>query len=289
MSALRRTATTATDVACRAVGRRHVVRAARFVLNRARLDIPNDMRFNGETSMQRWILDLSSAGQEVHVCDVGANVGRWSAAMLTAARRAGRLGDLDLHAFEPSSYTFALLSQALDGQPVRMRRLALGESSGSVDLHIVAPGAGTNSLHEPTGSRAIVATEEVSSMTLDSYAEEAHFHHVTLVKIDTEGHDLSVLLGAQKLLSEHRIVAAQFEYNDRWIAARSFLRDVFKLVAPLGYCIGKLTPNGLEFYPSWDAELETFVEGNYVACVQELTERLPSVNWWKSNGKKMKR
>jgi hypothetical protein len=39
------------------------------------------------------------------------------------------------------------------------------------------------------------------------------------------------------------------------------------VLAPLGYSLGKLTPRGVEFYPGWDAELETFVEGNYVACV----------------------
>ena len=63
---------------------------------------------------------------------------------------------------------------------------------------------------------------------------------------------------------------------------RSFLRDAFELLGPLGYRLGKLTPHGVEFYPGWDAELETFVEGNYLACVPQVAERLPSVVWWKS-------
>jgi len=97
-----------------------MVRAARFVLYRARLDIPNDLCTNGESSLQRWILELLPAGREIHVFDVGANVGRWSAAMLATARQAGRLDDLALYAFEPSSYTFALLSESLSGQPVSL-------------------------------------------------------------------------------------------------------------------------------------------------------------------------
>jgi hypothetical protein len=28
----------------------------------------------------------------------------------------------------------------------------------------------------------------------------------------------------------------------------------------LGYRVGKVTPRGVEFYPGWDADLETFVE-----------------------------
>jgi FkbM family methyltransferase len=279
---LRRTAATATDVACLAVGRRQVVRAARFVLYRARLDIPNDLRTNGESSLQRWMLELSQPGRKMNILDVGANVGRWSSSMLATARQLGRSDDLRLHSFEPSSYTFALLSQALDGQPAVLNRIALGERSGSAILNVLAPGAGTNSLYESTTAHTKSATEEVTTTTLDGYVERAGLGCIALVKIDTEGHDLSVLRGGRKLFAEQRILVAQFEYNHRWIAARSFLRDAFELLVPLGYRLAKLTPNGLEFYPAWDAELETFVEGNYVACLPEVAERLPFISWWKS-------
>ena len=78
MTAVRRAAAIATDLTCRAVGRRTVVRTARYVLSRARLDYPNDMSTNGESALQRWILRFSQAGEQIHVADVGANVGRWS-------------------------------------------------------------------------------------------------------------------------------------------------------------------------------------------------------------------
>jgi FkbM family methyltransferase len=282
MPTLRRTAATATDLACRTMGRRQVVRAARFVLWRARLDVPNDLRTNGESCLQRWVLDLSPPGREVHIIDVGANVGRWSAAMLAAARQARRSDDLYLHAFEPSAYTFERLALALHGKGASLHRMALGDQSGSSLLHVIAPGAGTNSLHEPPGALAGGPTEEVATSTLDSYVGRAGPDHVTLVKIDTEGHDLAVMRGAQTLFTEQRISIVQFEYNHRWIYARCYLRDVFDLLEPLGYRLGKLTPFGVEFYPSWDPDLETFVEGNYVACCAPAAERLPSVPWWKS-------
>lgn len=281
MSTVRRAAATATDLACRAAGRRQVVRAARFVLWRARLDVPNDLRTNGESWLQRWVLNLSPPGQEIHVIDVGANVGRWSLAMLSAARESGRSGDLRMHAFEPSAYTFGCLAATLHGQKVKLQRMAMSDGSGSSLLHVVAPAAGTNSLHAPHGVSSGVLTEEVTTTTLSSYAEQAGLNQLTLVKIDTEGHDLAVLRGARQLFAEQRISVAQFEYNHRWIYARSYLRDAFELLEPLGYRLGKLTPAGVEFYPSWDAELETFVEGNYVACRQAIAEQLPSVRWWK--------
>jgi len=285
MFTLHQAAATATDLACRTVGRRQVVRAARFVLSRARLDIPNDLRTNGESSLQRWILELSPADQHIRVLDVGANVGRWSAAMIAAARRAGRIDDLDLHAFEPSSYTFGLLSAALDGQAVSLQQAALCERSGSAALHVLAPGAGTNSLHPCSGRVADGATEEVATTTLDAYVSRAGLDHVMLVKVDTEGHDLAVLRGARTLFADQRISTVQFEYNYRWVYARSFLHDAFELLEPFGYRLGKLTPLGVEFYPGWDAELETFAEGNYVACTSQVAGQLPSVNWWKSTNR----
>jgi FkbM family methyltransferase len=281
MSAMRRAAGTATDVACRIVGRRQVVRAARFVLWRARLDIPNDLHTNGESSLQQWVLDLSPAGQKVHVLDVGANVGRWSASMLEAARRAARLDDLDLCAFEPSAYTFEQLTSALHGRPVTLHRMALSDQSGSSQLQVVTPGAGTNSLHASPAMPAGTVTEDVTTTTLDSYAGRAGLDHITLLKVDTEGHDVAVLRGAKALFAEQRISVAQFEYNHRWIYPRCYLRDVFDLLGPLGYRLGKLTPIGIEFYPHWDPDLETFVEGNYIACRGAIAERLPSVAWWK--------
>jgi FkbM family methyltransferase len=286
MSAVRRAAAIATDLSCQVVGRRGVVRGARYVLWRARLDYPNDMHANGESALQGWILRCSPPGELLHVADVGANVGTWSQSMLAAAARAGRAADLRLHAFEPDPAAFARLARALDGGPASLSRTALSDRPGTATFHVVAPAAGTNSMYPPSGpgrtAARQVATEQVATTTLDAYAERSGLARFALVKIDAEGHDLAVLRGARGLLAGHRIAVAQFEYNHRWILGRFFLRDAFELVQALGYRLGKLTPRGVEFYPGWDVELETFVEGNYVACDPGTAAKLPAVTWWKS-------
>jgi FkbM family methyltransferase len=274
----RRVAAVATDALCLGLGRRAVIRAARYVLLRARLDYPNEIAVNGESALQRWVLGLAPDGQ-IHVADVGANVGLWSRSMLAAASAAGRADDLRLHAFEPDAWACARLARTLDGAAAAISAVALSDRQGSTAFHVIAPGAGTNSLHPSPAATA--AAETVPTVTLDSYAERSGVARFALVKIDTEGHDLSVLRGARSLLAEHRITVVQFEYNHRWVFARAFLRDAFDFLADLGYQIGKLTPKGVEFYPGWDADLETFVEGNYVACDPALARRLPVVPWWK--------
>jgi FkbM family methyltransferase len=276
----RRVGAVATDAACRTLGRRAVVRAARYVLLRARRDYPNEMTVNGESALQRWVLGLAPLG-EVHVADVGANIGLWSLSMLAAASAAGRVDDLRLHAFEPDARAYARLARALDGAPATLSAMALSDRHGAAAFHVVAPGAGTNSLHPSPA--ATVAAETVPAGTLDSYAAKTGVRRFALVKVDTEGHDLAVLRGARTLLAEHRITVVQFEYNHRWVFARAFLRDAFEFLADLGYLIGKLTPKGVEFYPGWDADLETFVEGNYIACDPVTSGRLPAVEWWKND------
>jgi FkbM family methyltransferase len=281
MSAIRRVAAITTDFTCRAVGRRAVVRTARYVLSRARLDYPNDLSVNGESALQSWILRFSRAGEQIHVADVGANVGRWSESMLAAASKAGRETDLRLHAFEPDSQAFARLAEALDGGSASLSKTALSDRQGTSVFYVGAPAAGTNSMY-PVPGASPAAEESVVTSTLDSYAEQSGVARFALVKIDAEGHDLAVLRGARTLLAEHRIAVAQFEYNQRWILGRSYLRDAFEFLLALGYRVGKVTPRGVEFYPGWDADLETFVEGNYLACDPEVASKLPAVTWWKS-------
>jgi hypothetical protein len=61
--------------------------------------------------------------------------------------------------------------------------------------------------------------------------------------------------------------------------ARFFLRDAFEFLFGLGYRVGKLTPRGVESCPGWDADLETFVEGNYLAREPTAATLLPAATW----------
>ena len=96
MSTVRRVVAIATGTTCRVLQRRTVVRAARFVLSRARLDYPNDLSANGESSLQRQMLRFLQAAAQIHKAVVGANVGRWSASMIDTESKAGRETDLRL-------------------------------------------------------------------------------------------------------------------------------------------------------------------------------------------------
>ena len=68
---------------------------------------------------------------------------------------------------------------------------------------------------------------------------------------------------------------------ERWIGARNYLRDAFVFLNPKGYIIGKVTGSHVEFYPSWQWELENYAESNYVACSpQDMPHLYPREPVW---------
>jgi FkbM family methyltransferase len=265
----------------RLIGRRNLVRGARFLLNYGRRDLPNQMESNGEWLVQDTVL-AAAGSRNLTVFDVGANIGAWSHRLLTVGRADGVT--LRVHVFEPAAATFERLTRNLlpaFGNDVVAVNCAASDRNGRGTLFKVHELDGSNSLHGLAGSTEGLTPEAIEVRTLDDYCRSAAVQTIDLLKIDAEGHDHLVLTGARGLLERQAVEVIQFEYNFRWIGARRFLKDVFDDLAPLGYEIGKVTPKAIEWYPTWSDELETFREGNYLAARPIWHQRFPSLAWWR--------
>jgi FkbM family methyltransferase len=261
------------------LGRRNLVRIGRFLSNRARLDVPNDMRTNGELLVLERSIGAQVRGKEFVALDVGANVGEWTCAL--QERLSAKSVSSRIYAFEPVASTRLILERNLGQGPhasVTVVPTGLSNVARADVMFIVGDGAGTNSLH--AGDQPPARTEEVAMDTVDAFCAREKIGHVDLMKVDTEGHDFAVLEGSLGMLGRSAIDVVQFEYNHRWVFARRFLRDVFAFLEPLRYRLGKVTPFGVEFYDAWHPELETFREGNYLACQDAIAGRFPAVRWW---------
>lgn len=254
----------------RLLGRKNLYRFGRWAYMTARNDVPNRIGQNGEEWVQSCVLDACCGSMNrVIVFDVGANIGDWLQSLLSIAERQGFLKQLDIHAFEPVQTTYERLVKAImkdsrtNTASVKTQCLAMSSSKGNASMFIVGDCIGTNSLHrDPTETYTQSLTVVIN--TIDNYLEENNIEVVHLLKCDAEGHDLEVLLGAQKALQHERIRVLQFEYNHRWIYSRHYLKDAFDLIVGLPYVIGKVTPGVIEFYSEWHPELEKHFEANYV-------------------------
>ena len=255
-----------------------MARFGRELSNWARLDVPNKIAANGELLVQSRIFERTGATNPVFF-DVGANVGDWTVALLRRSQ-ASKASRISIHAFEPCAGTRRSLEEVIrrddpDGA-VTIVPVALSNESGSRSFYVIGAGAGRNSLY-PNNETSV---ETVETTTLDEYCARTRIESIAFLKIDTEGHDMSVIEGAKGMLEKHRIAVVQFEYNHLWVSARRYLKDVFEFAAPLGYTVAKITPSGVEPYLKWHPELETFREANYILATKESLEWFPAVRWW---------
>jgi FkbM family methyltransferase len=261
------------------VGRRPLWRLGRAIYRTARRDVDNVPETNGERWLQGELLRLYAGEPRMVVFDAGANVGAWTR-MLLEQLPAGEEDRVEVHAFEPVASTFETLARNLAAHPhgnrVRTVNAALSEADGTLEIIEVEANGTTNSLHpDPfqAGRRVPIRTERA-----DGYCERNGIERVHLLKIDTEGHEVSVLRGAERLFREERVMVAQLEYNHRWVYSRHFLKDVFDLVRDTPYAVGKLTPRALELYEDWHFELERFFEANYVLVHPSVVDRVATVH-----------
>lgn len=220
-----------------------------------------------ETNGEQWLMQNVLAGADETttsiLLDIGAHKGNWSEKATYLLKKHNISGHV--HAFEPTSSTFSYLSEKFKGSElVSLKKVAISDRSGETEFFVISDLAGTNSLLRNEGT----TVEMVRTLRMDDFLVAERIGHVLFVKSDTEGHDLSVLLGAVETLQKGRIDVWQFEYNHRWIAGRSFLKDAFDFIVDKPYLIGKLCENEIETYDKWHPELERFFESNYVLIRQ---------------------
>jgi FkbM family methyltransferase len=199
-----------------------------------------------ENTGERWLLDrlvpLMIEAYAPVVIDVGAHEGGVALDILRAVPQAR------LHALEPQEWTFQILEQALAGTGASASRLALGSSVGTLRLHNHGFDGGTTHASpygEMFGRFYGTATTgvDVPMMTLDAYCEERGITRIDLLKIDTEGHELEVLRGAQRLLRSGGIRLLLFEFNYTHIFSRTFFSDFFETLPE--FVFFRLLPAGL--------------------------------------------
>jgi FkbM family methyltransferase len=176
--------------------------------SRLRLDISDvvdhgvyfDMHEEGAAAL----LDLAKPGMSV--LDIGTNIG---ATLLQLARRVGPNGGVQ--GFEPDPTNYAKASRNLLmnrwAAHAKVANVGLGTASGTLKMFQVnAKNRGMNRILPDAVAPAGAKSVEVSVRVLDEFLEEAGITKVDLVKIDTEGFELNVLRGADKLLREMRPV-----------------------------------------------------------------------------------
>jgi FkbM family methyltransferase len=226
-----------------------------------------DFSGNGECyamgQLARWL-----DGKPVNVWDVGANTGEWAAAAHEI------LPACPITAFEIVPQIFAALTHRLSGEPwFNAVNAGLSDANGQAEVFWCINADSASSMTVPLHLRVEAGVGELVPCTLrrgDDVAGE--IGAPGFLKIDVEGHEVPVLRGLQTVLSGLDAPdMIQFEYGATYIAGGYVLHDVYELLVPLGYKIGRLYPNYVDF-SDYSVELESFRMGNYIAVRDERLE-----------------
>jgi FkbM family methyltransferase len=168
------------------------------------------------------------------VIDVGANVGSVSLLLADTIE--------DAILFEPNPVAAARAREnvARNQLGFKVYEFALSDTNGEIrfECHGAVDVGGHVVVNAPSSQ---TATRVVQCITFDEFLRQHGDPDfpVSLVKIDVEGHENSVLRGMRQFLAEKKPPLVMFEYLQR-----TNLEETLSFLAGVGYQVFELGPNG---------------------------------------------
>ncbi len=181
---------------------------------------------------------LTPLTDDAVIIDVGANMGAM------ALQFAKRVVNGHVYAFEPTDYSMARLRRNLELNPQLAARIEVIQSFVSSSNN-ERPGIRayaswkvdglTDGEKHPIHRGAEKPAEGIGAITLDAFCKSRELAKLNLIKIDTDGHEYEVLLGAKETIKKYRpfiiFEAGIYAMKERNIDF-SFFTDYF---SSLGY------------------------------------------------------
>jgi FkbM family methyltransferase len=154
--------------------------------------------------------------------------------------------DAVVHAFEPDPERSAGIEKRFQKLPrVHVWNLALHERAGDSELHVHADPGTSSLLERPRGDRRyfhssdqVVGTVPVATSALDTFIDAHAPAGIGLLKLDTQGSELSILRGAERALAT---AAIDVIYTEFFVvphyAGAPLLGDLMGFLGRFGYSL----------------------------------------------------
>ena len=166
------------------------------------------------------------------VVDVGANIGLYS---ILAALRTGPAGRV--WAFEPSSESASRLERNLrlnNCERVEVVRLALSDTTSSASL--VSDRGFGDAYRYLRPDAAESGGEIVKMTTLDAWAAANAIGPADFLKVDIEGGEYRMFLGAREFVSASPDIVIMFECEEDWASRAGWkTQDLYELLRSLRF------------------------------------------------------
>lgn len=236
------------------------------------LKYQND-RLSGEAFLIKHVLSsFIVKGDFTIMFDIGANVGNYTANFLEAYPNSF------VYSFEPNYSSFLeLRKRFVDNSRVVIENFALGSSQKESKLFSY-----TNDPHNEHASlfpeviKSVhgihhINDQKVMILTLDQYCETNKVGKIHFLKIDTEGNEFDVLIGASKMIASNSIDLIQFEFNEMNVFSRVFFKDFFSILSDK-YSIYRIDSERLIPLTEYNSIMEIFKYQNILAISRQLNK-----------------
>lgn len=184
-----------------------------------------------EPETVEWLEECAKKGGTLY--DVGANIGAVS--LLYAANIVSKYGELpagSVLSFEPGFSTFSKLCKNIVinnwGGGILPFSSPLSNKVGS-DVFSMQTIESGSSGHSLSGSKDCHLSYQldfpVITSTIDHLHYELGFPAPKWIKIDVDGHDYEVLLGAERVISDGHVKSVLIEKNEKETEIRAFMQQ----------------------------------------------------------------
>lgn len=169
--------------------------------------------------------------------DVGANIGGYIKEVLNINPNGSVYG------FEPHPKTFAKLEKNIqDFGCNKIEVFNIGLSAQKEKLYLYDHGHDDGSAHASIHKGVIEEIHsshsvryEVEVGTLDDFVATNNISRIDLLKVDTEGNELNVLIGASRSIRAGLIDVIHFEFNEMNVISKTFFKDFWDLLSDYNF------------------------------------------------------
>jgi FkbM family methyltransferase len=225
---------------------------------------------SGETF---WI-DYVLKTYDLHIVfDIGAHIGEYTDILRSAGYKN------TIYLFEPHPDTFLKLQEKQGGVEGNLIfNIGFSASAGEALIfdYDTEDSAEQGSVHASLYKEVMtdihkstnIRERRVILKTLDDFVKEEKIERISLLKIDTEGNEYSILLGARRLIQEGRIDIIQFEFGEMNVISRVFFKDFYDFLSPF-YHIYRLLPNSLLPIREYSARYSEIFSYQNIVCLRK--------------------
>jgi FkbM family methyltransferase len=217
----------------------------------------------GETSIKAEVKAVLSNLKDSKsvVLDIGSSKGDWSRELLENSN------NLMVYAFEPSPTSCSdfehNLNTFIKSKRCVLRNVGLSTKSFKGKIYAEILGSGAASLYLRK-SKSEFNFEYVQIKKFDAEIKKIGLPIVAM-KIDTEGHELEILLAARKLMQKKYFKAVQFEFGEYTAERNQNFKTFYELLSNLNFTLFRVSNYGLRSLNEYSPKLEIHWNTNYLA------------------------